>query len=102
MQENGDQVAKQKALQTGAGRRRPGGGYSVCLCKIEEEEIRELRCGNMFHNDCLETWVGHRNGACPFAVCLAPPRTVNEVGEESIAFKYCAFSSRDCTMWWLH
>ena len=76
---------------------------AVCLCKIEEgEEIRELRCGHMFHRDCLDRWVGHRNGTCPLCRgCLAPPRMVNEVGEEVIVVKFSSSSPGNRSMWWL-
>ena len=82
-----------------------GAECAVCLCKIEEgEEIRELRCSHMFHRECIDRWVGHRNnGTCPLCRgCIAPSRMVNEVGEEVIVFKFYSFSSSTnrCT-WWL-
>ncbi|WJZ80255.1 hypothetical protein VitviT2T_000189, partial [Vitis vinifera] len=100
--ENGD-----PGLSLGLYKPKPGSKEvvecAVCLCTIEEgEEIRELRCGHMFHRDCLDRWVGHRNGTCPLCRgCLAPPRMVNDVGEEVIVFRYCSFSSRTRSMWWL-
>lgn len=78
---------------------------AVCLCKIEEgEEIRELRCHHMFHRDCLDRWVGHRNiGTCPLCrSCIAPSRMVNQVGEEVIVFKFSFLRPPDNRiMWWL-
>ena len=76
---------------------------AVCLCKIEEgEEVRELRCGHMFHRDCLDRWLGHRNGTCPLCrSCTAPSRMVNEVGEEVIVVKFSSSSPGNRSMWWL-
>ena len=76
---------------------------AVCLCKIEEgEEIRELRCLHMFHIECLDRWVGHRNGTCPLCRgCISPSRMVNEVGEEVIVFKFFSISSSNRSIWWL-
>ncbi|RVW65142.1 E3 ubiquitin-protein ligase RHA2A [Vitis vinifera] len=99
---NGDQ-----GLSLGLYKPEPGSKEAVdcvvCLCKIEEgEEIRELRCGHMFHRDCLDRWVRQRNGTCPLCRgCLAPPRMVNEAGEEAIVFNFCSFSSSSRTVWWL-
>ena len=100
--ENGDQ-----GLSLGLYKPEPGSKEAVdcvaCLCKIEAgEEIRELRCGHMFHRDCLDRWVRQRNGTCPLCRgCLAPPRMVNEAGEEAIVFNFCSFSSSSRTVWWL-
>ncbi|KAL9420470.1 hypothetical protein AB3S75_038113 [Citrus x aurantiifolia] len=76
---------------------------AVCLCKIEEEEIRELRCSHLFHQSCLDAWTAYKYATCP--ICrdsIAPPRLVTELGEEMLFFNFCSFSStsqRD--KWWL-
>ena len=84
---------------------------AVCLCKIEEgEEIREVRCGHMYHRECLDRWVGHgrnnNHGTCPSCrVCLDPTRRMEnyEVGEEVIILNFSSFSwsSDNRFMWWL-
>ncbi|KAK9188518.1 hypothetical protein WN944_019921 [Citrus x changshan-huyou] len=76
---------------------------AVCLCKIEEEEMRELRCSHLFHQSCLDAWTAYKYATCP--ICrdsIAPPRLVTELGEETLFFNFCSFSStsqRD--KWWL-
>ena len=78
---------------------------SVCLCKIlEGEEIRVLRCGHLYHRDCLDRWVGFENETCP--LCrdfLGPRRPIAELGAEILLFRFCSFSSgRDHReRWWL-
>ncbi|XP_006437779.2 RING-H2 finger protein ATL64 [Citrus clementina] len=76
---------------------------AVCLCKIEEEEMRELRCSHLFHQSCLDAWTAYKYATCP--ICrdsIAPPRLVTELGEEMLFFNFCSFSStsqRD--KWWV-
>ncbi|XP_059650546.1 uncharacterized protein LOC132296351 [Cornus florida] len=76
---------------------------AVCLCKIEEgDEIRELRCVHLFHRVCLDRWVGFGHMTCPLCRgSLRPRRSVVEVGEEVLLFKFCSSRSRDRDLWWL-
>lgn len=107
LQENGDDLGLYNKPEPGS---EDGADCAVCLCKIEEEEeIREvMRCGHIFHRECLDRWVdnGHRNKTCPLCRgSLAPPRMINEVGEEVIVFKFLSFCSGSTnntrSMWWL-
>lgn len=76
---------------------------AVCLRRIEEEEMRELRCSHLFHQSCLDAWIAHKHATCP--ICrdsLAPPRLVTEAGEEVLFFNFSSVNStsqRD--KWWL-
>lgn len=41
---------------------------SICFEDIGEDErqVSVLRCGHLFHNDCVKSWMNHSNGAsCP-------------------------------------
>ena len=39
---------------------------AICLESIEEDEqIRELRCGHIYHANCLELWVEKAHHNCP-------------------------------------
>ncbi|KAI3730540.1 hypothetical protein L1987_61711 [Smallanthus sonchifolius] len=77
---------------------------AVCLSTIgEDEDIRELRCGHLFHEACLDRWLSFRNRTCPLCRdCLVSPRVISDVGHELLVFD---FSSSDDTRneesWWL-
>lgn len=83
-------------------------GCLVCLCSIEEgDEVKELRCEHVFHSECLERWTGyrHHHATCPLCrhSLAAPPRSLTELREEVIVFKFThfsTFSDRD-GWWWL-
>ncbi|KAL5776467.1 hypothetical protein ACOSP7_009393 [Xanthoceras sorbifolium] len=80
---------------------------AVCLCDTqeEEEEIRELKCGHLFHRVCLDMWLANKHATCP--LCrgpVAPPRLVTELGEEVLSFNCfssSSSSSRERDRWWL-
>jgi hypothetical protein len=36
----------------------------ICQEKLVSEQIQELHCGHMFHNDCIEKWTDN-NSTCP-------------------------------------
>uniref|UniRef100_A0A5B7A6X6 Putative E3 ubiquitin-protein ligase RNF38-like n=1 Tax=Davidia involucrata TaxID=16924 RepID=A0A5B7A6X6_DAVIN len=76
---------------------------AVCLYKIEEgDEIRELRCGHLFHRVCLDRWVGFRHQTCPLCRDFLTSRgLISELGEEVLVFKFSSFSSSDRSSWWL-
>ncbi|KAL2234939.1 RING-H2 finger protein ATL3-like [Sesamum indicum] len=79
---------------------------AVCLCRIEEgDEVRELRCGHLFHRVCLDRWIGYGHVTCP--LCrnnLKPPPFAAELHHELVVINFytAATRSRDdgCT-WWL-
>ncbi|KAL7590090.1 hypothetical protein Lser_V15G37030 [Lactuca serriola] len=60
----------------------------VCLSMIgEDEEIRELRCGHLFHEACLDRWIRFRNRTCP--LCrdnLVLAGVVSQLGHEVLVF----------------
>ena len=30
----------------------------VCMCEIEEnEECKKLKCGHIFHSNCIDNWI---------------------------------------------
>ncbi|KAK8699607.1 hypothetical protein V6N13_115690 [Hibiscus sabdariffa] len=71
---------------------------AVCLCEIEKDDkMRELRCDHLFHQVCLDRWLGYSYfSTCP--VC----RAKLVVGVEVLAFNCFGFDSehrRD--NWWL-
>lgn len=42
------------------------GSCAICLEIIEEEdEVRGLMCGHVFHSDCLDPWLTKRRACCP-------------------------------------
>ncbi|KAJ0038678.1 hypothetical protein Pint_22161 [Pistacia integerrima] len=51
-----------------------GGGKKecvVCLCKFRDgERVRKLDCCHVFHKDCFDGWLNHRNFNCP--LCRSP------------------------------
>ncbi|KAL0424815.1 UNVERIFIED_CONTAM: putative E3 ubiquitin-protein ligase XERICO [Sesamum radiatum] len=79
---------------------------AVCLCRIEEgDEVRELRCGHLFHRVCLDRWIGYGHVTCP--LCrnnLKPPPFTAELHHELVVINFYAAASRSrddgCT-WWL-
>ncbi|KAL3824043.1 hypothetical protein ACJIZ3_020072 [Penstemon smallii] len=76
----------------------------VCLCRIDEEdEIQELRCHHLFHEVCLNRWLGYGHVTCP--LCrnhVTPPRLMAELQQELVVIDFCAArSSDDRSMWWL-
>ncbi|GMH27542.1 hypothetical protein Nepgr_029385 [Nepenthes gracilis] len=66
----------------------------VCLCQIQQgEEIRELRCGHLFHRVCLDGWTGIGHTTCPLCrYRLAPPTKEGE-DAEVICFQFCCSDS---------
>ncbi|XP_039015352.1 RING-H2 finger protein ATL13-like [Hibiscus syriacus] len=75
---------------------------AVCLCEIEEDdEMRELRCGHLFHKDCLDRWLGYSySSTCP--VCRTSLMGKLVAGVEVLVFNCFWFDSdhrRD--NWWL-
>lgn len=41
---------------------------SICLCDFEEDDkVKRLKCGHMFHLDCAEEWLTKHNYTC--SVC---------------------------------
>lgn len=68
---------------------------AVCLCSIGEgDEIRELKCGHVFHCPCLDRWVALGHWTCP--LCR------NHVGDRQVlVFNFCEFGSIDEGRWWL-
>ncbi|KAL4574590.1 hypothetical protein LXL04_021424 [Taraxacum kok-saghyz] len=69
----------------------------VCLSMIgEDEEIRELRCGHLFHEACLDRWIRFRNRTCPLCRdSLVLP------GHEVLVFDFCSNNTRHQGSWWL-
>ncbi|KAJ0504845.1 putative transcription factor C2H2 family [Helianthus annuus] len=52
----------------------------ICLSTLgeEEEDIRELGCGHLFHEACVDLWFRFRNTTCPLCRdCLVLPRVVS-------------------------
>ena len=45
---------------------------SICLDNIEDidnhKNIRKLRCGHMFHKECIDEWL-HDHSTCPYCRC---------------------------------
>ncbi|KAL9389418.1 hypothetical protein Peur_018023 [Populus x canadensis] len=79
---------------------------AVCLSDVQEgEEIRELRCGHVFHRSCLYRWLDFRQSTCPLCRgSLAPRRTLilDQHRTEVLTFKFCSFTSTDeRDTWWL-
>ncbi|KAK1419811.1 hypothetical protein QVD17_29169 [Tagetes erecta] len=75
----------------------------ICLSTIrEDEDIREVRCGHLFHVACLDRWSRFGNTTCPLCrVCLVLP-IVSKLGHEMLEFDFC--SSDETTnegSWWL-
>ncbi|GMI87529.1 hypothetical protein HRI_002422200 [Hibiscus trionum] len=71
---------------------------AICLCKIEEDgEMRELRCDHLFHQVCLDRWLGYSySSTCP--VCRAT--LVADV--EVLVFNCFGFDSKHRRdNWWL-
>lgn len=54
-----------------------GGGRKecvVCLCTLRDgERVRKLDCCHVFHKDCFDGWLNHRNFNCP--LCRSPLRS---------------------------
>ncbi|KVI05344.1 Zinc finger, RING-CH-type [Cynara cardunculus var. scolymus] len=77
----------------------------VCLSTIgEDDEMKELRCGHLFHEACLDRWLGFRNRTCPLCrdSLVAPARAVSEFGHELLVFDFCSTSdTRNEGTWWL-
>ena len=50
----------------------------VCLKSFEEEEhIRELcNCHHMFHRNCLDKWLDHRQMTCPLCRSFIMPERI--------------------------
>ncbi|KAJ9554073.1 hypothetical protein OSB04_018118 [Centaurea solstitialis] len=68
----------------------------VCLSTIgEDDEIRELRCGHLFHEACLDRWLEFRNRTCPLCrdSLVSPARVVSEHGHELLVFDFCSTST---------
>ncbi|XP_058088295.1 E3 ubiquitin-protein ligase RHA2A-like [Magnolia sinica] len=43
----------------------------VCLNGLSDgDQVRRLVCGHVFHKECLDGWLEHRNMSCP--LCRAP------------------------------
>ncbi|KAJ9547165.1 hypothetical protein OSB04_019708 [Centaurea solstitialis] len=63
---------------------------SVCLSTIgEDEEIKVLRCGHLFHRVCLDQWLEIWNTTCPLCRdCLVSAQVVSEIGNEFLVFDY--------------
>lgn len=39
---------------------------SVCLCEFEERDlIKKLRCGHVFHAECIDPWLINAKAVCP-------------------------------------
>ncbi|KAJ6899430.1 hypothetical protein NC652_025788 [Populus alba x Populus x berolinensis] len=79
---------------------------AVCLSDVEEgEEIRELRCGHIFHRACLYRLLDFRQSTCPLCRgSLTPRRTLilDQHRTEVLTFKFCSFTSTDeRDTWWL-
>ncbi|GER43879.1 RING/U-box superfamily protein [Striga asiatica] len=50
---------------------RVGSDCVVCLNQIcDGDHVRRLRCGHVFHKDCLDGWLNQINLSCP--LCRAP------------------------------
>lgn len=76
----------------------------ICLNIVgEDDEIRELRCGHVFHNVCLERWLGFRNRTCPLCrESIGLCRIVSEHGHELLLFDFCSTGdSADEGSWWI-
>ncbi|MQM00233.1 hypothetical protein Taro_032969 [Colocasia esculenta] len=45
---------------------RPAVECAFCLSAVEGgQEVRELRCAHLFHRECLDRWLCHRQRTCP-------------------------------------
>ncbi|KAK4423632.1 E3 ubiquitin-protein ligase RHA2A [Sesamum alatum] len=76
----------------------------VCLCRIDEgDEVRELRCGHLFHRVCLDRWIGSGRGTCPLCRSnLKPPKFAADLHRELIVIDFCTVESGgDRCTWWL-
>jgi RING-H2 zinc finger protein RHA1 len=51
---------------------------AVCLNSFEEEEhIRELcNCHHIFHRNCLDKWLDHRQTTCPLCRSFLMPERI--------------------------
>lgn len=80
---------------------------AVCLNNISEgEEIRVLRCEHVFHRDCLNQWVSHRNFTCPLCrdfMGSGISSIFNDVGgtRDVILFRFPGSDYGDPDNWWL-
>ncbi|MFS7959745.1 putative transcription factor C2H2 family [Helianthus anomalus] len=76
----------------------------VCLSAIRDDDvIKELRCGHLFHEVCLDRWLGFRNRTCP--LCrdrLVSPRGVSDVSQDLLFFDFgYVDDTRNEESWWL-
>ncbi|ONK67478.1 uncharacterized protein A4U43_C05F470 [Asparagus officinalis] len=54
-----------------------------CLSCVEEgEEVRELRCGHVFHRECLDGWIEFGRVTCPLCRAALVPFEVKAEAEE--------------------
>ena len=60
--ETHDEAAALKALLAQSGR--TDGGCAVCLEPLGEHKLTGLRCGHLYHAECLARWADHSN-KCP-------------------------------------
>ncbi|RAL37540.1 hypothetical protein DM860_000234 [Cuscuta australis] len=79
---------------------------AVCLCRMEHgEEVRDLRCGHVFHKACLDRWLGTGGLTCPLCrnhVLLPRAAALSELRHDEVIVldAFGGGRSRDrCTGW---
>lgn len=76
----------------------------VCLSIIgEDEDMRELRCGHLFHRACLDQWLWLKNVTCPLCRdSLVLPTVVSQIGGDLFMSNYYLTSDYgEYRLWWI-
>ncbi|KAJ9163302.1 hypothetical protein P3X46_022983 [Hevea brasiliensis] len=55
-----------------------GSDCVVCLCTLRDgDQVRKLDCRHVFHKECFDGWLDHRNFNCP--LCRSPLVSIQHV-----------------------
>ncbi|KAK4430149.1 putative E3 ubiquitin-protein ligase XERICO [Sesamum alatum] len=76
---------------------------TVCLCSIGEgEEIRELKCGHVFHRGCFDRWVGYGHWTCPLCRHHLRFGDDHQFHQQVLVFNFAHVTERSSSeTWWL-